>query len=113
MNGRARVAIVACVGGAAALVAMTIWLATRSDAVLARWSAVAAVVSAVVAVLALAVTIVPLWPRNDGRDAGSRGERQHSGTTIVQNVRSNGPVNMVGEGPQVNVDLRLPPSDGL
>lgn len=113
MNGRARVAIIACAGGMAALTATAIWLASWSDAVLAHWSAVAAVVSGAVAVLTLAVAIVPLWPRSGGKDAGDRGERQPPGTHVTQNVRSNGPVNIVGEGSQVNVDLRMPPSDGL
>ena len=113
MNVRARVAIVACVGGVVALAAMAIWLTSRSDAALARWSAVAAVVSGVVAVLTLAVTIIPLWPRNEGKGEGARGERQLPGTTVTQNIQGNGPTNVVGQGTQVNVDLHLPPSDGL
>lgn len=83
---------------------MAIWLASWSDAVLARWSAIAAVISGAVAVLALAVAIIPLWPRNGVRNAG--------GTTVTQNIHGNGPMNVLGEGSQVNVDLRLPPSDG-
>lgn len=112
-NGRAHVAVVACVGGVAALVAMAIWLASWSDAVLARWSAIAAVISGVVAVLALVVAIIPLWPRNGVRNAGGQGGRRLPGTTVTQNIQGNGPVNVLGEGSQVNVDLRLPPSDGL
>lgn len=112
MNGRARVAIVACVGGAVALVAMAIWLASWPDAALARWSAVAAVVSGVVTILTLVVAIVPLWPHGDDKDVGEQEKRPLPGSSITQNIHSNGPVNVVGEGSQVNVDLRLP-SDGL
>jgi hypothetical protein len=113
VNARARVAIVACVGGVVALVATAIWLASWSDGALARWSAVAAVVSGLVSVFALVVAIVPLWLGDDGRHARDQGERQIPGTTVTQNVLSNGPVHMVGEGSQVNMDIRLPPSDGL
>lgn len=106
--------IVACVSGVMALAAVALWLASRSDAVLARWSAVAGVITGVVAVLTLAVALVPLWRRDDGRDSEGQRERQLPGGAVTQIIHSSGagPVNVVGEGSQVNLDLRSPPREG-
>lgn len=109
VSGRARIAIVACVGGVTALAATALWLSSRPDAELARWSAVATVVSGVVTVLALAVAIAPLCRGQNPKGRGVQPPR----SAVTQTIHSNGPVNVVGEGSQVNVDLHLPPSDGL
>ena len=112
---RTGVTVVACVGGTAAVVAAALWLASRSDAVLDRWAAVAGVISGGAAVLTLALAVVPLWRRADGGDAAEEErDRRPSGRTVTQTIHSSGtgPVNVVGEGSQVNVNLRLPPREG-
>lgn len=114
MARRTGVTIVACVSGVAALVAVTLWLASRSDAVLAHWSAVAGVIAGVAAVLTLAAALVPLWRRDDRGDSDGKRDQELPGGTVTQTIHSSGagPVNLVGEGSQVNLDLRLPPREG-
>jgi hypothetical protein len=113
MSGRARLAVIAGVCGAAALIAATVWLTSRSNAAIARWSGIAGVISAGVAVLTLVVTLVPLW--RDGRgEAQTRPEagvpRQKPG--IVQEINTHGgSVNALGEGTQINVHVRRPPDE--
>ena len=104
--------IVASIGGVVALVALALWLASRSDALLARWSAVAGVISALVTILALVAALVPLWRHDDGGVAGDTAEQRPARTTITQNIRNKGSANVVGEGTQVNIDLGSPPRDG-
>jgi hypothetical protein len=109
MTRRTAVAIAACIGGAAALATIVLWLASRSDHTLIRWSAIAGVITGGAAVLTLVAALVPLWRRDDGAGTDKTG-RQVPGATVTQNIHSDGsgPVNVVGEGSQVNIDLRSP-----
>lgn len=103
MSARARLALVASIGAAVTLIAAIIWLESRPDVVLARWSAIAGVISAVVAVLALVVALVPLRlpsKANDadtGRSAGTAPEPV-SPTGVKQNISVKGPTQVVGKG---------------
>lgn len=89
--------IVACIGGIVAMIAAAVWLGSRSDTTLARWSEIAGLISAVVAVLALVVAAVPLWRHDD-----AAGE---PGTVVTQKIKSKrGRVNAAGRD-QFNIEI--------
>jgi hypothetical protein len=105
--GRRLSFLVACIGGIVAIVAAAVWLASRSDAILARWSAIAGVISVVVAVLALVAAVVPLWRHDD--DGGRPG--REPGTVVTQKIKSRrGRVNAAGRD-QFNIDIGRRPDD--
>jgi membrane protein implicated in regulation of membrane protease activity len=99
--------VVACIGGIVAIVATAVWLGSRSDATLARWSAIASVISVVVAVLALVAAVVPLWRHDD--DGGQ--PAREPGTVVTQKIKSGrGRVNVAGRD-QFNIDINRRPGD--
>jgi hypothetical protein len=80
--GRRFLAIVASIFFLAALVALVLWVGSRSDTTLARWSAISTVFSAVITVLALAAAVVPLL-RHDG--GSGQATEQHE-TVVNQKI---------------------------
>ncbi len=111
MSSRLPWAIAASIAGMIAIVASVVWLASRSDATLARWSAIAGVISAMVAVSALVVAVIPLWQRDDSRKASAghgNQARRAPGTVIKQDIRGGRDVNVVGQGSQNIVNITYP-----
>ena len=109
MTRRRFVAIASCVFGAVAISAAVIWLGSRSDEMLSRWSAIAGVIASVFAVLTFVATLIPLWPhdKNDSNDdttSDMKAQDPTGTTTITQTVNNSGTANVLGQGTQ-NVNI--------
>jgi len=104
MPGRAYSAIVACASGGTALIAAVVWLESRPDDTLTRWSEIAGVIAAVAAVLALAAALVPLRSsgKDDqattGQDAGTAAPTEPAGEVRQTIITSGGQSQAVGRG---------------
>jgi hypothetical protein len=96
--------IVACVFFVAAAGALVLWLGSRSDTTLARWSSIATIFSAAVTVLALVAAVIPLWRHDDGSGTEARRDAPETGTVVHQKISGKN-VNAAGRD-QFNINLR-------
>ena len=110
--------VASCAFGVVAIAAAIIWLGSRSDEVLSRWSAIAVVISGVFSVLGFVVALIPLWGRDgnhaEGNEESDTKQQQPSGTTIItQEINSSGDAYVVGQGSQIvhNYQPKKKPKD--
>jgi len=104
MTGRSRVTIATFAGGAVALAAATVWLASRSDGSLSRWSAITGIITAVFTVLAFVASIAPLAFRHEHKSEQDENNPAKPSEDVVTQQINNygaGSVNAVAKGIQI------------
>lgn len=87
MRDRRLSVIVGCIFLVSAMTMLILWLDSRSDTALARWSSIAGVLSAVIATLTLVAAAVPLWRHDNDTGTGGTPSVPPAKTRVTWKIR--------------------------